>query len=103
MHSMDINSTFPVAYVNATNASNAFLVAQGTVIDCEASDLSEVVLRLLQVYYVLDLNYPKSHSGVLGFFQMMCIKDSTPFHMSARFPRFVEKFKCMEEPAIEEA
>lgn len=51
-----------------------YVVGDNVVMDCKSNDFAVALLQLLAAYYVLDLDYPRIFSQVLGIFQTYFVK-----------------------------
>lgn len=66
-----------------------FIVADGVQIDCCSTSGNVDVLELMALYYILDLEYPRVYSQLLGILQTHLLK-LTPYSgaKSTKFRKF---------------
>jgi len=80
-----------VVLLNEDSSINKVFVVGDTRQICHTTDMSEGLLHLLAVYFMLNLNYPSHWAQMLGLLQHMCLNIDFPQKMrSAAFDRFRE-------------
>ena len=85
------NHPSTVVFLNDDNSVNKVFVVGDTRQICHASNMSDGLLQLFSVYYLLNLNYPSHWAQMLGLLQHMCLNMELPQQMhSATFDRFRE-------------
>ena len=75
------------------DSTHCYIIMGDDVIDCGHPGFSHGLYMLMALYYVLDLNYPKSFSNALVFIQMKVFKDTkNGFDHSSKFSKFMADF-----------
>lgn len=70
---------------------SAKVVADGTTVDTQTSDVAQAVTVLLGCYYVFDLTYPKVYSQVLAFLQQYVLKQMYTGEKSAKYLQYIHE------------
>jgi hypothetical protein len=73
----------------------AKVVADGTTVETQASDVMQAVTVLLGCYYVFHLTCPKVYSQVLAFLQQYVLKQMYTGKKSAKYLLYVHELKLL--------
>ena len=61
-----------------TDSSNAYLICKGHILSTiQIEGFSEAILALIAVFYLLDIDYPKSHELGLTVLQHLIFEDTS--------------------------
>jgi len=62
---------------------------------CETTTVSQALLLLIALYYVINLDYPDEYAQLLGLVQMLCLDIDFPNNLrSAAFTQLKESLRC---------
>ena len=71
----------------------AVIVGDASEIAAQCTSVPEALVVLMAVYYVMDLDYPKIYSQLLGFIQHFVVGDPYTGEKSADYKHFVAKLE----------
>lgn len=82
-----------IALKKAGELVNIAIVADGSVILMDTTIVEEAITLLVGFYYVVDLEYPRIYSQLLGFFQQVALQQPFEGHKTNGFSQLVKKIE----------